>query len=497
MPDIPDRDDQEAAYAKLIAKLLKAYGGRLLEKLGDPPDLSNLDQSFWDEEAKELVKNLSPFGEQVFLDAALRLMETTPLGVDWALVNERAVEWASRYTYDLVRGINQTTRGTLQRTLTDYFNLGLTREDLEGRIRPLFGPVRAEMIAVTEVTRAASEGEQALARELHEQGIDMIPVWQTNNDELVCPQCGPKHDQPIRDDIFPPEHPRCILPGNEIVAPGPISAATKSFYNGLAIEIRLASGRNLTVTPNHPILTSRGWVAAQSIKDGDYALGASNPKRMLDSVYPHNDNRPAAIEQVFGSLKESGGMSAGVMPVSSIDFHGDGRFIDGNIDIVYVDRLLLDDVCPVGGEPVSQDDFSRRYVCEFPLESLGVPDFVFNGLAYPADGGVSMANLPRPLFGTHLLPLKRFRLGLGARLDAIADKPSVEGVPTDTRLAREFILRFAGYIAPDKIIGVREFDFSGHVYDLQCNDYELYICNGIITHNCRCWVVYELPEVTR
>lgn len=209
MPDIPDRDDQEAAYAKLLAKLLKAYGGRLLEKLGDPPDLGNLDQSFWDEEAKELVKNLSPFGERVFLEAAQRLMETTPLGVDWALVNERAVEWASRYTYDLVQGITRTTRGTLQRTMTDYFNLGLTREDLESRIRPLFGPVRAEMIAVTEVTRAASEGEQELARELKEQGIEMVPIWQTNDDELVCPACGPKHDQRITDGMFPPAHPRC------------------------------------------------------------------------------------------------------------------------------------------------------------------------------------------------------------------------------------------------------------------------------------------------
>jgi len=209
MPDIPDRDEQEAAYARLLAKLLKAYGGRLIEKLGDPPDLGNLDQSFWDEEAKELVRGLSPFGEKVFLDAALRLLETTPLGVDWGLVNEQAVEWASRYTYDLVRGINQTTRTTLQRAMTDYFNLGQTREDLESRIRGLFGPVRAEMIAVTEVTRAASEGEQALARELKEQGIEMTPVWQTNADELVCTLCGPKHDKPITDNNFPPEHPRC------------------------------------------------------------------------------------------------------------------------------------------------------------------------------------------------------------------------------------------------------------------------------------------------
>lgn len=212
MPQVENRDEKEKAYARLMAKLLQAYGGRLLEKLGDPPDLANLDEEFWDEEAITLVRALSPFGQRVYLDAARQLLETIPIGIDWALINERAVTWASSYTFELVGGINDTTRTALQSAISSFFEEPITRGDLEERISPLFGPERAEMIAVTEVTRAASEGEQAVAKELAKEGIEMIAVWQTDNDELVCPLCEPRNDQPKEKwdtDEFPPLHPRC------------------------------------------------------------------------------------------------------------------------------------------------------------------------------------------------------------------------------------------------------------------------------------------------
>ena len=70
------------------------------------------------------------------------------------------------------------------------------------------------MIARTEVTRAAVEGERALVKETNDivsqHGIDpMVPIWQTRNDEIVCPICGPKHNKEIKDGEYPPAHPRC------------------------------------------------------------------------------------------------------------------------------------------------------------------------------------------------------------------------------------------------------------------------------------------------
>ena len=115
------------------------------------------------------------------------------IGVDWALVNEAAAEWSRQYAYDLVRGITAHTREALARAVSGFFEEALTREELVGRIGGLFGPVRAEMIAVTEVTRAAAEGQQGLVTEAAALGIEMIDTWSTRNDELVCPICGPLH----------------------------------------------------------------------------------------------------------------------------------------------------------------------------------------------------------------------------------------------------------------------------------------------------------------
>ena len=210
MANIPNRDELERQLTRLMARLLSAYGGNLLEKLGDPPNLSNIPPEFWDDESKIMLEALRPFGEKVYLQAAKELMASTPGGLDWTLVNEAAVNWAGRYAFDLVKGINDTTRTALQRTIASYFESPVPRSQLEARILELVGsPVRAEMIAVTEVTRAASEGEQEVARELAAQGINLKPIWQTNADDIVCPLCAPKNGKEITDGNYPPEHPRC------------------------------------------------------------------------------------------------------------------------------------------------------------------------------------------------------------------------------------------------------------------------------------------------
>ena len=210
MPELPGRDGFEAQLAKVMARLLSAYGGRLLELLGDPPNINNLTPEFWQNESEVMISALRPLLEKMYLEAAKEVMIASPSAVDWALVNQAAVDWAAGYAFDLIKGINNTTMQALQRVLASYFEKPTTMGQLTARILELIGsPIRAEMIAVTEVTRATSEGEQAIARELARQGIIMTPFWNTNRDELVCPICEPRNNQEITDGMFPPAHPRC------------------------------------------------------------------------------------------------------------------------------------------------------------------------------------------------------------------------------------------------------------------------------------------------
>lgn len=223
MADVPDRDNLENTLSRALGKLLRVQMGKLLELMGDPPKLENVPEEFWLEQGVDMDKTIRPFLQKLYLDQAERAMSEGSIGVDWGMVNERAIEWSRQYSFDLVRGINATSRQTLRRAVGNYFERSMTIGELEDMIRGTFGPVRAEMISVTEVTRAAARGEDAIWEELHAQGIDMTPIWNTNNDELVCIICGPLNGKPAagRDGGEPywnhpdkgrvtlPAHPRC------------------------------------------------------------------------------------------------------------------------------------------------------------------------------------------------------------------------------------------------------------------------------------------------
>lgn len=209
MADIPNRDELEAELARRFSKLSTAHRKELLTLLGNPPNYGNVPGSFWEKVLSQLNGAFIPFLSEVYLDAAERLVDGLPIGVDWGLVNVQAMSWARTYGGELIRDISSTTQRAVREAVGDFFEQEMTRGDLEARLVRLFGPKRAEMIAITEITRAASMGEQEIARELSAMGINMIPIWQTRNDELVCEICGPKHGKPITDGEYPPAHPRC------------------------------------------------------------------------------------------------------------------------------------------------------------------------------------------------------------------------------------------------------------------------------------------------
>lgn len=220
MPDIPNRDSLEAELAKRFSRLSVAHRKELLTLLGDPPSYANVPMAFWDKMTTELRGAIVPFLAELFMESAERLVDTLPIGVDWNLINTRASSWAARYAGELIKGVTETTRRAVQEAVSDFFETGgMTRADLEARLMRIFGPKRAEMIAITEVTRAAAEGENQIAAELAKSGILMEAIWNTRNDELVCPICGPLNQKkateyggertPYWDGYTPPAHPRC------------------------------------------------------------------------------------------------------------------------------------------------------------------------------------------------------------------------------------------------------------------------------------------------
>lgn len=171
-----------------------------------------LDQAFWTIEKDLLFDVLFPLladSAMAGATGALAGLLEVGIGVDWGLVNIAVRDWAKRYTYDLVRGITGTTQRFLQDALADWIASDAPLDDLLKQIEPMFGAVRAEMIGVTEVTRAFAVGNVEAWKA---SGLVAKQKWMTGRDELVCPTCGALdgNEFPLGDaEHTPPAHVRC------------------------------------------------------------------------------------------------------------------------------------------------------------------------------------------------------------------------------------------------------------------------------------------------
>lgn len=208
--DVINRDELERKLAKLISKNQRAELDKLMNMLGDPPNIYNVPETYWTNGWKELSKEVEPVMMNIFMAQSEALMDDIGIGVDWGLVNTTALNWSAAHSEEILKKLFNTTYEGLTETIPQFYERGWTLGDLETALERWYSPRRAEMIAITETTRAAVEGEKALVELLKEEsGIEMIPIWKTSKDERVCPICGPRADKPITDGIYPPLHPRC------------------------------------------------------------------------------------------------------------------------------------------------------------------------------------------------------------------------------------------------------------------------------------------------
>jgi hypothetical protein len=490
MPDIPNRSQLESDLARRFSKLSSSHRKQLLDLLGDPPSIGNVPQSFWEQVVSELNGSLAPFLSEVYMDSAERLVSDLPIGTDWALINAGASTWARQYGYDLVRRITDTSRRATQEAITGFFEQGMTRADLEARLARIYGPMRASAIAVTEVTRASVQGELAIVNDLKQQGIEMVQIWATNADDITCPLCAPL-DGKERGEGWndpPPLHVNC-LPGDTFVLPiGRVAAGSKRWYEGDIVIIETLENQ-LTITPNHPILTPSGWVAAGLLKKGDRVLSYNPVEWKAFLVGIDNQNRISTIEDIFSSLDFNGLR----VPTTTPDFHGDG--VGSDIAIIRPNSEVVNNIESQFSEPVPQNNFiGRNIVSEIALARPGPEtQFLERSLSTPASivGGFDLA---LALLGGHTIPFDSFGLGLVTGNNSSPQEMSPEDSSADTKLLRKLILGIAGNISLQEVIEIRYKNFSGHVYNLQTES-GLFVAAGIIAHNCRCWVNSELPKV--
>lgn len=140
-------------------------------------------------------------------------------------------------------------------------------------------------------------------------------------------------------------HPNCLVPGGTVLAEGVMAHSCRE-YNGPVVTLVTSKGNRITVTPNHPILTTEGFVAAGMLKEGQKIIETTGEYGSFIGEAPDNINIPTPVENIGYSIVQTcGGATIGVKG-SPVQFHGDGipnsevnvilseRFIEGKFDFL-------------------------------------------------------------------------------------------------------------------------------------------------------------------
>lgn len=424
-------------------------------------------------------------------------------------------------------------RNELESLLENGILQGHNPRRLAVHLRKRFGvsQFNAERLMITELARVQTEAQK---QSLERNGFDEYIFLALGTACPICKKLNEKHFKVTKmmpGTNAPPIHPLCVFPNTKVIAPD-IEAMTRSSYSGCVVEIGTSDGARLTVTPNHIVLTARGWVRAKNLIKGDKVINYSRGiKSVIESDPTDNDGIPT-IEEFFTSLLESGAVPAMSMPISSEDFKGDIPS-DGEIDIIFIDgklrnklnatlSQLVGDILLVGAPESGEVALSRNSSLAEHLVGLGLAaDGIMSGsriaaillrgtlthsqligLRLPSDYDARLyktaandTSADIKLFGdgifahpgsihiSNLLDVKRDFDSLKRNTASL--ETALDGRFCDSVGLCDFISAFSGFVTFDDIIFVTNKYYSGHVYDASSLS-TLYIANGIITSNCRC-----------
>lgn len=396
-----------------------------------------------------------------------------------------------------IRSVADSRLDDLGRVLAAGAERGASADEIGSGIQGVLSdPSRAQMIALTELNRAANSAAFWQYR-LH--GADTV-IWVTAEDGGVCPLCdaneaaGPRPlggEFPSGDET-PPAHPRCVIGSTRVAVPGTrdvmtgdvtdrlpldlaaltavlggdrrgpaaaaVTVARQDFgrgniravsdreYVGDVITIRTACGYELTATPNHPVATRRGWVPVADLEVGDNVLCSTGGEWTAPSVNPDVDDIPPCIQDVAQSLS----VQFGPVPTAAEDFHGDGA--GSEVHVVRADGLLVDDIAASRTEHAREHDLGRRHVSairSLALDAERPRSQELGSLPDAPDGLMGCRSETGPLLRAGLGHAGVHGIAPAAELDSRLAEPHADGVPADAECPGKSLFAFPGEVAPD------------------------------------------------
>lgn len=316
------------------------------------------------------------------------------------------------------------------------------------------------------------------------------------------------------------------FPGDVRVNSGSrVRSVYRYWHEGLLVNVRTMSGIELSATPNHPLLTSRGWQPIERIQLGEKLVLAPTGER-VGGREPGVEGVPPSISEVYGAADQTG--SSERVRADAVHFHGDVPHSD--VDVVEVGVELSDVLNTVsiekgrdgglvglggasgsvsgGGGGANGDPPAGAEVAD-PERGEGVPVVGEASLTVVAErdavvfedapddrlvGGEARSDVVGRHAGSVLGDDRRgvrcldvtaaegVAVAVGSAVDSRLVQASVESGTSDTELLRKLRDGRTGEVAADEVVAVELRAFQGHVYDLS-TEAGWYAANGVIVHN--------------
>lgn len=204
MPELKDRDDSEATIAILLANLFNDQRLAIKRRLGDPPSLSGVNESFWIGIQRQTASRIRPKLREVHLAASVGLLADVNEPVEGnegqlatGALETRASDFAQRRSDELAAEMTRNTRSRVEAIAAEH-QAATAAVGVGVLLIGVLGAGRAEAAAITEVTDAAARGElDTVAAFEVETGETIEAIWNTERDGRVCPICRPLDRRPI------------------------------------------------------------------------------------------------------------------------------------------------------------------------------------------------------------------------------------------------------------------------------------------------------------
>lgn len=341
--------------------------------------------------------------------------------------------------------------------------------------------------------------------------------------------------------VLPGEAINCFPGDSEIEFATGCKRLWRRRYSGKLAVITTETGETLRATPNHPVLTARGWVAASALNFGDQILKvAEQVGQLVEMDIQHG---VARFDEFFSTA------ATYITPVrtagAAAQFHGDGAA--GDVDVVDIDGFLPDSfdaaLCQQIAELLFADPDAMVYAAT--LRADGALAQALRRVTIAPDGIIRCASALLPLLkgharsadaagrrliawlhaqrdeafangaAGHFVPLAQFQFtgtvevraydlivgqlfnvlsrwqGQAASADDLAQR-----LLADAGGEGDFRDAVPGFQQLECVTDIRFVDYSGHVYNLE-NSRNWYSAGTYIVHNCRCHSRTIIPALGR